>query len=91
MSKVNSGWSDDECEGRISTFIGDIQTHGYQTILRTSLSRIPMFTRIGREGVLIKCVNLVANADGKLSERELALCDQIRKSAGIATSKDTEQ
>lgn len=91
MSKVNSGWSDDECDSRISAFIGDIQTHGYQTMLRRSLSRIPMFKRIGRESVLIKCVNLVANADGKLSDRELALCDEIRKSAGIDTSKDTEQ
>jgi len=91
MTKVNSGWSGDECHDRISIFIGDIQKHGYSTVLRRSMSQLPIFKQIGRESVLAKCIDLVSNADGKLSERERDLCDRIRKSIGVATSKNTER
>lgn len=91
MSKVNSGWSDDKCNGRISSFIGDIQCQGYATVLRRSMSQLRIFKQSGREDVLVKCIDLVANADSKLTQRERELCDRIRKSIGVAASKNTEQ
>lgn len=91
MSKIDSGWSDDQCDGHLASYIGDVQSHGYATVLRRSMSQLPIFKQIGRDGVLVKCIDLVANADGKLSQRERDLCDRIRISLGVAASKDAER
>ena len=89
MCKVKAGWTDDECDGRIASFITDVQTSGYSTILRRSMQQLPMFKRAGRERVLLKCVDVVVNANGQSSEREKALCDQIHESMRNGTSNDT--
>ena len=89
MAKVNSGWSDDECSLQIQSFINRVQEHGYSVILRRSMNRLPIFKNAGRENVVHRCVNLVANANGKLTEREKDLCDRISNLMRTGTSDDT--
>ena len=89
MSKVNAGWTDDECDGRITSFISDIETNGYTRVLRRSMQQLPIFKRAGRERVLLKCVDLVVNANGQLSQREKNLYDQIHESMRNGDANDT--
>lgn len=80
MRKLDSGWSDAECEDRLTSFIGDIRNHGYASIVKRAMSQIPKYKEAGRIPVLLKCIDMVAGADGRLSQREQDLCDRIRKS-----------
>ncbi|MDB5347837.1 MAG: Membrane-anchored nucleotide-binding enzyme [Schlesneria sp.] len=86
MRKLDSGWSDAECEDRLMSFIGDIRNHGYASIVKRAMSQIPKYKQAGRIPVLLKCIDMVAGADGRLSQREQHLCDRIRKSLGVLAS-----
>ena len=79
MRRVNSKWPDDELDNRIALFINDVRSLGYSTVLSRSMSRLPLFKRKGRDKVLLKSIDLVANADGAIAKREIELCDRIRK------------
>lgn len=83
MRKLDSGWSDSECEDRLTSFIGEIRNHGYAAIVKRAMSQIPKYKQAGRIPVLLKCIDMVASADGRLSQRERDLCDRIRKSLGV--------
>lgn len=91
MSKVQPGWTDDECNSRMTSFISAVQNQGYASIVRRTISQLSIFKQVGREGVLLKCIDIVATADATFSQREHDLRDQIRKSMGVSTSSDTER
>jgi uncharacterized tellurite resistance protein B-like protein len=69
MSKVDIHWTDDEFDNRVTTFIEEIRKQGYFNVVQRSIRRLPLFKQIGREKVLIKCIDLVAIGDGKLDPR----------------------
>lgn len=79
MMKINSGWTMDECDNHINLFIENLRTIGYPEVLKKSLSQIETIKQPGYQEILIKCVNTVAQADGKLSDAELKLCKRILK------------
>jgi len=89
MGKVNSGWSKDECGVRIQSFISRIEANGFSVVLRQAMNMLPIFKTAGREDVLHRCVDLVANANGKLTQREKDLCDRITKLMRSGTANDT--
>lgn len=90
MSKVDIHWTDEEFDSRVATFIEEIRKQGYFNVVQRSIRRLPLFKQIGREKVLIKCIDLVAIGDGKLDPREKDLCDRIREVIGPIDSNETE-
>jgi uncharacterized tellurite resistance protein B-like protein len=90
MSKVDIHWTDEEFDNRVATFIEEIRKQGYFNVVQRSIRRLPLFKQIGREKVLIKCIDLVAIGDGKLDPREKDLCDRIREVIGPIDQNETE-
>jgi hypothetical protein len=82
MTKIRSGWTGEECTSRIEAFLEEIKSRGYPFVLQRSLSRIPLFKKIGRESTLLNCIDIVAKANGKPSDKEVELCDRIRTLVG---------
>lgn len=78
MSKVNARWSNEEFDVRVEAFIQTVVAQGYTAIVKQSLALVPLFQSTNRRKILLKCIDQVANVDGKLSAREQVLCDQIR-------------
>lgn len=79
MRRVQAPWTPDLIEDRISAFIEQVQTSGYNRVMSEALSRVPCFKQIGRQDVLLKCMDSLASADGKLAPKEQALCERIRE------------
>jgi hypothetical protein len=78
MQNVKSPWSAIEVNARIDTFINGVMSNGYQRSLADALPGVHLFVSIGREATLVRCIDAVAAADKNSSERELALCKQIK-------------
>ncbi|MBR9803321.1 DUF4236 domain-containing protein [bacterium] len=84
MTGIKSAWSDEDCSSRISSFIAEIQSGGYASVLERSMAKLPMFKQVGCEATIAKCIDMVANADKTPSERERKLCDRIRRTLGVS-------
>jgi len=80
MDKIRPGWTEDHCRTRINSFVNDVKTRGYVSMLEQAMSHLPMFKQQGRQRTLMKCMEAVANADGIHSDRERNLLDRIRGS-----------
>jgi uncharacterized tellurite resistance protein B-like protein len=89
MSRIRSGWSDDDCNTRIESFIEEIGSRGYAHVLQRSTAKVAMFRQTGRASTLLKCIDMIANVDGELSQRERVLCDRIRGELG-ASARPTQ-
>ena len=79
MCKAKAPWSRDSMDDRLSEFIRQVQTRGYNAVVSDTLSRVPLFKQLGRQDVLLKCVDSIAAADSKLDPKEKAFCDRIRE------------
>jgi hypothetical protein len=79
MKKVQAPWDDDDVERRIDDFVRRVQDCGYRNVLQETLASIDVFKRIGREKVLIRCIDEVARAAQAVEGREQALCQQIKQ------------
>lgn len=77
MSKLKSGWSVEQCNQRTGDFIAEVRAIGYPAVLERSLNELPMFKASRRERTVIKCIELVAEANGKVVQQERDLCDRI--------------
>lgn len=78
MTKVRSPWSDSEIHDRIAAFIDRVQKDGYRRTLSVVLKEVEIFRRIGKQDVLLKCLDALAQADEKLTVRELQLCERVK-------------
>jgi uncharacterized tellurite resistance protein B-like protein len=78
MTKVHSPWSDSELHDRIAAFIDRVQNDGYRRTLSAVLKDVEIFRRIGKQDVLLKCLDAVAQADENLTDRELQLCKRVK-------------
>ena len=81
MGKVKSHFTTAQVEARIDSFIDSVSSIGYKRVLSQSLSKVALFKAIGREEVLLRCIDILAGADSKLDDRERALCEQIKQMA----------
>jgi uncharacterized tellurite resistance protein B-like protein len=77
MIELHSPWNDSEIDDRIAQFIAWVQTDGYRKALAVSLKDVEVFKQVGRQDVLLKCLDSVAKADEKMTDRELQLCQRI--------------
>ncbi len=78
MAEVGSPWSSVELNGRITSFIDRVKTNGYRHTLAVALQDVKLFRNARKQEVLLKCLDAVALADGKTTERELQLCSRVR-------------
>lgn len=78
MAKVRSPWTDSEVDGHLAAFIDRVQSDGYRRTLASALKDVEVFKRVGKQDVLLRCLDAVAGADGKLGDRELQLCQRVR-------------
>ncbi len=78
MTKVRSPWSDSQIDDRISSFIDRVKTDGYRRTLDRALKDVQLFKHMGKQDVLLKCLDVVAHADGTVSDRELQLCQRVK-------------
>lgn len=79
MRKVKSNMSDEEVEQRIDRYIGAINSRGYQHVLAETLAKVSIFKRIGKQDVLLRCIDTLVAADTKIDSREKSLCDRIKQ------------
>jgi len=78
MAKLHSPWSDSEVNDRIAAFINRVQTNGYRKTLAVALKDVEVFKQVGKQEVLLRCLEAVAKADGTVSDRELQLCQRVK-------------
>ena len=79
MRKVRASWTPPTIDNRIAMFIERVKTTGYSRVVSETVSRASCFKQIGREDVLLKCIDSIAAADGKLEPNEQALCERFRE------------
>jgi hypothetical protein len=79
MGKVQAPWSDEVIERRINEFIQRIRDVGSRVVFQDTLSSVEIFKRVGREKVLIRCIDEVADAAQGVGEQEQAMCRQIKQ------------
>ncbi len=77
MVKLKSGWTGDKCDLRVNAFIAEVKTLGFSSVCERSIETLPMFTAANRENTVIKCIQMVAKANGKVAQREQRLCKRI--------------
>jgi uncharacterized tellurite resistance protein B-like protein len=78
MARLHSPWSDSQLDDRIAAFIERVRSAGYRRTLAAALKDVVVFKHLGKQHVLLKCLDAVARADEKLSDRELQLCQRVR-------------
>ena len=79
MKKVKAPSSSEEVDEKISNFIAEVQAIGFKKVLDRALSTVNWFKQIGRQDILLKCIDSITQADGKISAQEQNLCQQIRQ------------
>lgn len=79
MQKVKSQMTPEEVAHRMDAYIDAISSIGYKKVLAQSLEKVIVFREIGKEHVLLQCIEAVARADATLDPREQALCMRIRQ------------
>ena len=78
MAKVRSPWTDSEVDDHMAAFINRVQRDGYRRTLAAALKDVDIFKRVGKQDVLLRCLDAVAGADEKLGDRELQLCQHVK-------------
>ena len=78
MTNLHSPWSDSEVDERIAAFIDRVQTNGYRKTLAVALKDVEVFKQVGKQEVLLRCLDAVAKADDKVTDREFQLCQRIK-------------
>jgi uncharacterized tellurite resistance protein B-like protein len=85
MRKMKSGWTEVHCDTQIDGFIERLKQDGYSKVLSESLACLTMFRNSGHEATVIKCIEAVAIADGKVDQRERELILKIAELLGVTS------
>lgn len=86
MQKVGATWSSDFVETRIESYLNRVRELGYQQVLSQSMHQLSHFYVPKRKRVLLKCLDMMALADGRIADREENLCGRIRDQLRLAPS-----
>ena len=85
MRKMKSGWTESHCDTKIDGFIESVEMDGYSKALNEALAGLSMFCNSGYETTVIRCMEVVALADGKIDQRERDLVYNIATLLGITS------
>ena len=87
MRKAKSNMADEEVDCRIDRCISSITSLGYRRVLAQALAKVSLFKRIGKQDILMRCIDAIIAADSKIDPREKALCDQIKHLAKLLSCR----
>lgn len=79
MHDIGSPWNDNEIDKVMDQFIADVREVGFRRTREKAFEKIPTFRQLGMENLVIRAIDRIAQADGKLHDRESKLCDEIKE------------
>jgi hypothetical protein len=79
MHRTGTKWSSAEVSQRVTAFIDETTTRGFKSVLSDSLSRVTSFKDIGRQGVLLRCIEALVSADGTITDAERKFFTKVQK------------
>jgi|GEM_PF-3301035 len=79
MDKVQSNWTSERIDEQLQEFMRRVKQLGYEQVLNSALSETDIFKKLHKEPVLFRALDLVASADGEMSDREFLLSQRIRR------------
>ena len=85
MRKMKSGWSESQCDTQIDLFIERVKNSGYSKVLSEALECLKLFRDTGHEATVLKCLEVVALADGKIDQLERDLVTRIATLLSVAS------
>ena len=86
LGKTKAPWDSDEINNRINGFIERVKKEGLDCIIQETCAKLSEFKRVGKEQVLLICIDFMARADGVIDEKERKLCEKFR----LAIQKDAD-
>ena len=78
LHKTKSPWSDEDIDEKIGVFVQRLKKEGSRKIIQETCSRLPEFSKVGKEQILLKCIDYMADADGEIHEEEISLINQFK-------------
>ena len=83
LHKTKSPWSDEDIDEKIGVFVQRLKKEGSRKIIQETCSRLPEFSKVGKEQILLKCIDYMADADGEIHE-ETALSMSLAKALRLS-------
>jgi uncharacterized tellurite resistance protein B-like protein len=80
INKTKAFYNANQIDARIDTFMKRVEEQGLETIVNSTCERIPLFTKIGKKELLLKCIRYMMYADGKINRQEVQLCKKFETS-----------
>jgi hypothetical protein len=77
MRRAGAPWELTEVADRIARFIESVPHYGYKSLVAEALARVPMFTAVGRQDILVRSINTLVNVDGTVGPSERDLVSKI--------------
>lgn len=72
-------WASDEIDRRIDAVIARVKRGQYQTVLDATCNHAKAFKARGKSEVLLRCLDRLAQADGKFDPSERCIYEQFKK------------
>ncbi|MGB2865392.1 MAG: hypothetical protein WBC05_18830 [Sedimentisphaerales bacterium] len=88
LEKVKAPWDKNEIDRRIDIFIHRAKKEGLLSLTQEVCHKLIIFKRKGKEQVLLRCVEYMAQADGIIDPRETELCQKFRTVLSDETASD---
>ena len=80
IKKTKAFYKAEQIDARIDTFMKRVEEQGLEAIVNSTCERIPLFTKIGKKELLLKCIRYMMYADGKIQKQEVQLCKKFETS-----------
>lgn len=77
MNRIKSPWENSEVNKRIKIVIERAKTNGFENLLRETCSKLGDIESAKQREAIIKCLDQVANSDGKLEKSEMKIKDRL--------------
>ncbi|HMP01176.1 MAG TPA: DUF4236 domain-containing protein [Gemmatales bacterium] len=79
LASVKAPWSESDVDDRMAEFIERVQVDGYRSTVAAVLKEVERFNRVGKQDVLLHCLEVLASTNDKLGDRERQLCQRVKE------------
>jgi len=77
MAQIGANWSSEVLRSHFDDYLLRLKSHGFDKMFENSLRCVRDFNQYGRLDIMWSCLTKMANADGKLTEKEEALLMRV--------------